>query len=61
MHQDHTRIRTGHAPENLATLHHIALNLLKQEHTEKLGIKNKRLAAGWDHDYLLRVIMAAKD
>lgn len=61
MHQDHTRIRTGHAPENLATLHHIALNLLKQEQTEKLGIKNKRLAAGWDHDYLLRVIMAAKD
>ena len=60
MHQDHTRIRTGHAPENLATLHHIALNLLKQERTEKLGIKNKRLAAGWDHDYLLRVIMAAK-
>lgn len=61
MNQDQTRIRTGHAPENLATLHHIALNLLKQEQTEKLGIKNKRLAAGWDHDYLLRVIMAAKD
>jgi len=60
MHQEHTRIRTGHAPENLATLHHIALNVLKQERTEKLGIKNKRLAAGWDHDYLLRVIMAAR-
>ena len=55
------RIVRGHAPENLATLHHIALNLLKQERTEKLGIKNKRLAAGWDHDYLLRVIMAARD
>jgi predicted transposase YbfD/YdcC len=61
MHQDHTRIRTGHAPENLAILQHLALNLLKQEHTEKLGIKNKRLAAGWDHDYLLRVIMGAKN
>lgn len=60
LNQDQTRIRTGHAPENLATLHHIALNLLKQERTEKLGIKNKRLAAGWDHDYLLRVIMAAQ-
>lgn len=60
MRQDQTRIRTGHAPENLAILHHIALNLLKHEHTEKLGIKNKRLAAGWDHDYLLRVIMGAK-
>jgi len=61
MHQDQARIRTGHAPENLAILQHLALNLLKREHTEKLGIKNKRLAAGWDHDYLLRVIMGAKN
>ena len=59
MHQDQTRIRTGDAPENLAILHHIALNLLEQERTKKVGIKNKRLAAGWDHDYLLRVIMGA--
>jgi predicted transposase YbfD/YdcC len=59
MQQDQTRIRTGHAPENLAIVQQLALNLLKQERTEKLGIKNKRLAAGWDHDYLLRVIMAA--
>ena len=61
MHQDQTRIRTGHAPQNLAILHHIALNLLKLDRTEKLGIKNKRLAAGWDHDYLLRVILGAKN
>ena len=61
MGQDHTRIRTGHAPENLAILQHLALNLLKQERTAKLGIKNKRLAAGWDHDYLLRVIVGAKN
>jgi len=59
--QDHTRIRTGHAPENLAILHHLALNLLKQERSAKIGIKNKRLLSGWDHDYLLRVIMGAKN
>jgi predicted transposase YbfD/YdcC len=58
-HQDQTRIRTGHAPENLAILQHIALNLLKQDRTETLGIKNKRLAAGWDHDYLLHLLMGA--
>ena len=58
MNQDRTRIRKDHAPDNLAVLHHIALNLLKQERTEKLGIKNKRLAAAWDHDYLLRVLSA---
>jgi len=61
MHQDQARLRTGHAPANLAILQHIALNLLKQECTEKLGIKNKRLAAGWDHDYLLRIIMGARN
>jgi len=61
MNQDQTRVRKDHAPENLAILHHIALNLLKQERTAKLGIKNKRLAAGWDHDYLLRVISAGKN
>lgn len=61
MNQDKTRIRTGHAPENLAILHQVALNLLKQERTAKLGIKNKRLATGWEHDYLLRVIMGAKN
>jgi predicted transposase YbfD/YdcC len=46
MNQDQTRIRTGHASEILAILYHIALNLLKQNRSEKLGIKNKRLAAG---------------
>ena len=59
--QDQTRIRTGHAPEHLAILQHIALNLLTLDRTETFGIKNKRLAAGWDHDYLLHVIMGAKN
>jgi predicted transposase YbfD/YdcC len=39
MHQDQTRIRTGHAPEHLAILDHLALNLLKQKQTERLGSK----------------------
>jgi predicted transposase YbfD/YdcC len=50
------RIRKDHGPHNFAILRHIALNLLKQETTSKLGVKNKRLKAGWDHAYLLRVL-----
>jgi predicted transposase YbfD/YdcC len=61
MNQDQNRTRKGNAPDNLAVLHHIALNLLKQDTTAKLGIKNRRLAAGWDHDYLLHILMGGSE
>lgn len=54
--EDESRIRKGHAPANMALLRHIAVNLLKQESTAKVGISNKRKRAGWDNDYLERVV-----
>ena len=54
--EDACRTRTAHAPENLATLRHMAVNLLKQERSCKLGIKSKRLKAGWDESYMLKVL-----
>ncbi len=50
--EDESTIRKGNGAENFAILRHIALNLLKKEDTTKIGIKNKRLKARWDEDYI---------
>ncbi len=54
--EDECRVREANSAENLATLRHIGLNLLKQEKSCKLGIKSKRKKAGWDEKYLLQVL-----
>ncbi len=56
-HEDERLIRTGHADLNLAVVRRIALNLLKQEVSGKLGIANKRLKASWDEPCLLRILL----
>ena len=56
LNEDHSRVRKDQAPENLAVLRHIALNLLKHEKTAKGGIHAKQLQAGWKEDYLLKVL-----
>jgi predicted transposase YbfD/YdcC len=54
--EDQRRIRKGNGAENYSRLCRIALNLIKQDKTLKAGIKTKRLNAGWDHDYLLKLM-----
>ncbi len=54
--EDQSRIRKGHADTNFSTLRRTALSLLKKEEMLKVGIKNKRLNAGWDDDYLAKVL-----
>jgi predicted transposase YbfD/YdcC len=54
--EDDSRVRLGHGAENLASLRHMAVNLLKQENSAKGGIHNKRLQAAWDEDYLVKVL-----
>jgi predicted transposase YbfD/YdcC len=57
--EDDSRVRKDHAPRNLALLRRLALNLLKQESSLKVGIKAKRLRAGWDAPYLLKVLCSS--
>jgi predicted transposase YbfD/YdcC len=54
--EDECRIRKGNGPQNFAVLRHIALSLLTQEKSARCGIKTKRLKAGWNEDYLQKVL-----
>ena len=54
--EDECRVREGHSAQNFAILRHIALNLLRQDRTTKLGGKAKRLKAGWDEPYLRQIL-----
>lgn len=56
MGEDDSRVRKDHAPQNLGLLRRLALTLLKQETTAKVGVQAKRRKAGWDEDYLLKVL-----
>jgi predicted transposase YbfD/YdcC len=54
--EDQCRVRKDHADANLSILRRAALSLLKNEKTAKIGVKNKRLNAGWNEDYLSKVV-----
>jgi len=57
--EDQNRTRKDHAAANLGALRRTGLSLLKNETGNKLGIKNKRLTAAWDTDYLHKVLFGA--
>jgi predicted transposase YbfD/YdcC len=56
--EDRRRLRKGHGAENFSRLCRLALNLLKRESSQKVGIATKRKICGWDNDYLLKVATA---
>ena len=54
--EDQCRLRKGHSDANFSILRRTALSLLKNDQTAKVGIKNKRLLAGWNDDYLAQLL-----
>jgi predicted transposase YbfD/YdcC/predicted DNA-binding protein (UPF0251 family) len=54
--EDQCRLRRGHADANFSILRRTALSLLKNNRALKVGVKNKRLAAGWDDSYLEQIL-----
>ncbi|MFE8033018.1 ISAs1 family transposase [Thiohalocapsa marina] len=57
---DDSRVREPNARENLAVLRRLALSRLKNDDT-KLGLQNKRLKAGWDEQYLAKLLFTPPD
>ena len=53
---DGCRVRQGEAAEHFAVLRHIALSLLRQEKTAKVGLKTKRFKAALEIGYLHQVL-----
>ena len=54
--EDACRIRRNHGAENFSVLRRIALNVLRQDTESKLSLKAKRKTAGWNNDYLARIL-----
>src|SRR4051794_10219458 len=57
--EDRSRVRKDHADANMGALRRASLSLLKNEDSKKVGIKNKRLIAAWNVDYLQQVLFGA--
>jgi predicted transposase YbfD/YdcC len=54
--EDHSRIRTGHGPENMGLLRRLSLNLLKRE-PSKQSLTQKRYRAAMDNDFVVKVLL----
>jgi len=55
-HEDACRIHRDYAPQNMALLRHLALNLLAKDSSSKRGIAARRKKAAWDQTYLIKLL-----
>jgi predicted transposase YbfD/YdcC len=55
MNEDQDRTRMGHGPENLAVLRHMVINAMQKEGS-KGSLRGKFKRAGWNDDFLFRLL-----
>jgi predicted transposase YbfD/YdcC len=55
--EDLARVRKGHGARNMAVVRHFAINIVRNA-KEKRSIKLRRKIAGWDTNYLERLLTA---
>lgn len=54
--EDAAQSCSGYCAENLTVIRHIGINLLSRDRKSKVGVKTRRLQAGWDDNYLKTVL-----
>lgn len=55
--EDDARHRAKNAADNMTRLRQFALSIIKQDKTRKLGVANSRKIAGWNPEYLIKLLM----
>lgn len=59
--EDDARHRARNTAQNLATLRHFALNIVRQDGERKVGVANSRKRAGFDRSYLIKLLTGASE
>ena len=58
LNEDQSRVRKDHAPENLALLRRLALNLIKKAKRPKQSVRGSIKRAGWDNSFLEAILVS---
>lgn len=54
--EDNSMKRNEISVQNFSIINRIALNLVQNEKSKKRSVKGKRLDAGWNNDYLIKIL-----
>jgi len=56
--EDRSRMRKNNSAENFSILRRATLNILRRDNQSKYSLKKRRLKAGWNRDYLTKLMIS---